>query len=250
MVTMNQIESVTAMFSSPGGSSPMSRTWVSASLGNDANPCTRDAPCLTFAAAFAMTSAGGEINVLDTGDFGPVTITNAVTLRADDVEAGILVSNNSIVVQAGATDPVVIEGLDIEGLGTGLDGVQVLSASQVYVLKCKIHHFTGNGVNMNSNVTGSRVFIEDSIITQNATGVAVQGNGVATSGLIVNTVVNGNTTNALLVNGAGNAAAVIQSFLTASPYGINLINGGSAISIGQTNVVAGAGSFSSTVTYK
>ena len=117
LVTMNSRESVTAMFSSSGGG-PSTQTFVSASLGNDANPCTRQSPCLTFAAAFAQTTAGGEINVLDTGDFGPVTITNSVTLRGYDVEAGILVSNNnSIIVQAGATDRVVLEGLDIEGTG-------------------------------------------------------------------------------------------------------------------------------------
>jgi Pro-kumamolisin, activation domain/Divergent InlB B-repeat domain len=247
-VAMNSATGVSASF---GTSEPVSdRTWVSATTGSDANPCTREAPCLTFAAAFAMTSAGGEINVLDTGDFGPVTITNAVTLRAD-VGAGILVSNNSsIIVQAGATDQVVLEGLDIEGLGSGLDGVKVLSAGSVYVLNCRIHHFTGNGVNMNSNVASSRVFIEDSIITQNATGVAVQGNGVINGGVIVNSLVDSNTTNALLVNGAGNVATATQSFLTASPNGINLMNGGSAISIGQQNVVTGAGAFSSNVAYK
>ena len=250
LVTMNSRESVTAMFSSSGGG-PSTQTFVSASLGNDANPCTRQSPCLTFAAAFAQTTAGGEINVLDTGDFGPVTVTKSVTLRGYDVEAGILVSNNnSIIVQAGATDRVVLEGLDLEGLGTGLDGVKVLAAGQVYVLKCKIHHFTGTGVNMNSNVANSSVFIEDSIITKNVTGVAVQGNGVANSGSIVNTVVDSNTTNALLVSGAGNIANVIQSLFAASPNGINLMNGGSAISIGQANVVTGAGAFSSTVAYK
>jgi hypothetical protein len=75
-------------------------------------------------------------------------------------------------------------------------------------------------------------------------------NGVANGGSIINTVVDGNTTNALLVNGAGNVGAVTQSLLTGSPNGINLVNGGSAISIGQTNVLTGSGTFSSTVVYK
>ena len=226
------------------------RTWVSG-VGDDANPCSRTAPCKTFAGAISNTAPAGEINVLDPGGFGAVTITKSITISSEGFEAGVLVSGtNAIVVSAASTDQVVLAGLDIEGLGTGLDGVKVVSAGTVYVLKCTIHHFTGNGVNMNSNVSGSRLFIKDSIITQNATGVAIQGNGAINGGSIVNTVVDANTTNALLVNGAGNAVGVIQSLFTASPNGINLMNGGLAISIGQQNVVTGAGAFSANAAYK
>ena len=80
LLTMNSIESVTAMFSSSGGGGPSTQTFVSATLGSDSNPCTRMSPCLTFAAALAQTSAGGEIDVVDPGDFGPVTITKAITI--------------------------------------------------------------------------------------------------------------------------------------------------------------------------
>ena len=83
-VTMNSQESVTAMFSSSGGGGgPAAQTFVSATLGNDTNPCTRVSPCLTFAAALAQTTAGGEIDILDPGDFGSVTITKAVTISGD-----------------------------------------------------------------------------------------------------------------------------------------------------------------------
>ena len=80
LLTMNSIESVTAMFSSSGGGGPSSQTFVSATLGSDSNPCTRMSPCLTFAAALAQTNAGGEIDVLDPGDFGPVTITKSISI--------------------------------------------------------------------------------------------------------------------------------------------------------------------------
>src|SRR2546426_161581 len=100
------------------------RTWVSG-VGDDANPCSRTAPCKTFAGAISKTAAAGEINVLDPGGFGAVTITKSITIRSDHIEAGVLVSGtNGIIVNVpAATDRVLLEGLDIEGLGTGLNGV-------------------------------------------------------------------------------------------------------------------------------
>src|SRR5246127_207357 len=101
------------------------RTWVSG-VGDDANPCSRTAPCKTFAGAISKTAAAGEINVLDPGGFGAVTITKSIRIISDHIEAGVLVSGtNGIVISAGATDTVVLEGLDFEGLGTGLDGVRI-----------------------------------------------------------------------------------------------------------------------------
>src|SRR3977135_1949432 len=104
------------------------RTWVSG-VGDDANPCSRTAPCKTFAGAISKTANGGEINVLDPGGFGGVTITKSITRAAGALQAGVLVScTNRIIINALATDNVVLRGLDIEGLGTGLDGIKVLGA--------------------------------------------------------------------------------------------------------------------------
>src|SRR6202140_2404824 len=91
------------------------RTWVSG-VGDDANPCSRTAPCKTFAGAISKTAPAGEINVLHPGGFGSVTITKSITIRSDHIEAGVLVSGtNGVVVSAGASDTIVLEGLDIEG---------------------------------------------------------------------------------------------------------------------------------------
>src|ERR1051326_4731011 len=80
------------------------RTWVSG-VGDDANPCSRTAPCKTFAGAISKTAAAGEISVLDPGGFGAVTITKAITLNGDGTLAGILSAlTNSIVVQAPANE--------------------------------------------------------------------------------------------------------------------------------------------------
>jgi hypothetical protein len=86
------------------------RTWVSG-VGDDANPCSRTAPCKTFAGAISKTAAGGEINCIDPGGFGAVTITKAMTIRCSDVEAGVLVSGtNAITINAGVADRVVLQG--------------------------------------------------------------------------------------------------------------------------------------------
>src|SRR5262245_60054141 len=80
-----------------------SRTWVSG-LGDDAMPCSRSAPCKTFAGAIGRTIAGGEISVLDPGGYGPVTITKSISIFSDSGsgEAGILANGvNGIIVAAG-----------------------------------------------------------------------------------------------------------------------------------------------------
>src|SRR5437764_3952743 len=90
-----------------------SRTWVSG-VGDDANPCSRTAPCKTFAGAISKTAAQGEINCLDPGGFGVVTITKAITIACEGVTAGVLTNAaNGINVAAGANDQVTLRGLDI-----------------------------------------------------------------------------------------------------------------------------------------
>src|ERR687886_1417639 len=91
------------------------RTWVSG-VGDDANPCSRTAPCKTFAGAISKTAAGGEISVLDPGGFGAVTITKAITIDGDGTLAGILAASvNGVIVNAGVNDVVVIRSISING---------------------------------------------------------------------------------------------------------------------------------------
>src|SRR5215469_16668411 len=92
------------------------RTWVSG-VGDDANPCSRTAPCKTFAGAISKTAVGGEIDVLDPGGFGALTITKSISIEANVLVAGVLVSGtNGFVIAAGGNDTVVIRGLTFEGL--------------------------------------------------------------------------------------------------------------------------------------
>src|SRR5438445_4339112 len=92
-------------------SAQATRTWVSG-VGDDANPCSRTAPCKTFAGAISKTAAGGEIDALDPGGFGAVTITKAITIDGGGSLASVLVSGtNGIVVSAGASDVVTIRNI-------------------------------------------------------------------------------------------------------------------------------------------
>src|SRR5450631_4581234 len=81
------------------------RTWVSG-VGDDVNPCSRTAPCKTFAGAISKTAAGGEINCLDPGGFGTVTITKAMTLNCKDVGIGSILAAGvpGITINAGVND--------------------------------------------------------------------------------------------------------------------------------------------------
>src|SRR5437660_11903277 len=93
-------------------SAQATRTWISG-VGDDANPCSRTAPCKTFAGAISKTAPGGEINTLDPGGFGAVTITKSISIYDDGTgEGGVLVSGtNAIVISAAATDLVNLRGL-------------------------------------------------------------------------------------------------------------------------------------------
>jgi hypothetical protein len=152
-------------------SAQATRTWVSG-VGDDANPCSRTAPCKTFAGAISKTATKGEINCLDPGGFGGVTITKAITIKCHYTEGGVLVSGtNAIVVNAPATDKVTLRGLDINGLGTGLNGVRILSARTVHVFDSEIYQFTGAGIDVNPTSAQTSVVVARNHIHD--TGVAL-----------------------------------------------------------------------------
>ena len=251
---------IAAVLPGSPASAQATRTWVSG-VGDDANPCSRTAPCKTFAGAIAKTSPAGEINCPDPGGFGAVTITKALTIKCDHTLGGVLVAGtNGVVVAAGATDRVFLSGLDFEGLGPnntpGLNGVVVRSGLVTYIINCRIRDFTGsggsanaNGIYVGGNTTGTRAVIRDSVITNNGGGVYVQGNGVGNSVDIENTLIDGNSAFAVQVGSSGNVITLISSVLTGSPAGI-INGGGSVTSIGPSNVIGGTGSLTATVNWK
>lgn len=238
------------------------RTWVSG-VGDDANPCSRTAPCKTFAGAISKTAAAGEINCIDPGGYGALTITKSITIKCDEVEAGVLVSaTNGFVIAAADTDRVVISGLDFEGLGPtalSLNGIKVNSAASVVIKNCRINGFgstngtDGNGVFVTSSTANGHVLIQDSLITNNASaGIKLKSTAPQVVS-VLNTTSDGNVTFAAQVDGSGSTGQVLgaaNSTFSNSPTGMSVINGGTAISIGPSNVLGGAGAFSSTVAFK
>src|SRR5437016_2244257 len=153
-----------------------SRTWVSG-VGDDANPCSRTAPCKTFAGAISKTAAGGEIDALDPAGYGAVTITKAITIDGGGGQvASVLVSGtNGIVVQANAqTDVVILRNLRINGIGSGLNGIRFLSGKDLNVENCYIFGFTQNGVDIALNQAfAASAHIINTIIKNNG-GVGVR----------------------------------------------------------------------------
>src|SRR5215510_10451195 len=143
------------------------RTWVSG-VGDDANPCSRTAPCKTFAGAISKTAACGEIDALDPGGFGSVTITKSITIDGSGTFASILASLvNGIVINAAPTDVITIRGLSIDGFCNGINGINILQAKTVNVEDCVIFRFnTGNGITVNET-SDLALNVRNSVIRDN-----------------------------------------------------------------------------------
>jgi hypothetical protein len=163
------------------------RTWVSG-VGDDANPCSRTAPCLTFAGAIAKAAAGGEIDALDSGGFGGLTITKSITIDGGGGVASVMASsgNNGITVSAGATDIVTIRNVQFQGdLGNGsspnsagLNGINFTSGAMLAIDNCKIDGFSNTGI---VAVTSANAILNvtNTIITNTQYGIGLAPSGGA-----------------------------------------------------------------------
>jgi hypothetical protein len=128
-----------------------SRTWVSG-VGDDANPCSRTAPCKTFAGAISKTAACGEIDALDPGGYGAVTITKSITIDGTGTFASILASLvTGITVNAASTDVITIRGISINGFCNGLRAMNILQAKTVNIEDCVMFRFAGPGILVNES---------------------------------------------------------------------------------------------------
>ncbi len=160
------------------------RTWVSG-VGDDANPCSRTAPCKTFAGAISKTATGGEINVLDPGGYGAVTITKSITITAPEGYGGILNAGTNGVNINAPNIVVRMTGIVIDGAGTGLIGVNFIQGSSLHMHNCIIRNNNAGsalGIKFAPSAGTSDLILTNTIVSNNGTGVTGGGVHLAPTG--------------------------------------------------------------------
>ena len=197
------------------------RTWVSG-VGDDANPCSRTAPCKTFAGAISKTANNGEINCLDPGGFGAVTITKSITIDCTGTLGSILNSGtNGVNVNDSATATpgtieVLLRGITIDGGGSlaGLNGIRMTSGRSLVLQDVFIQNQNGsNGISIETpNV--SEFYAENVTVTDSAFGILLQPNGATASlfAVLRNVRVQNNSNTGLLVSPKATAVIDRSSF--------------------------------------
>jgi hypothetical protein len=230
------------------------RTWVSG-VGDDVNPCSRTAPCKTFAGAISKTAINGEINCLDSAGYGTITITKSITLRCKGVIGSILAAGTTGIIVNSATARVLIDGLDVMGANTGTTGIRIIAAEKVWIKDVTISQFLNNGINVES--TSAHVFVDNSFILNNGQAAGTFGGvnveGTSNIANIRNTQIlfNGTGGTAFAVN-ANSASAIMSlqtSVLNDSPNAISRVGGAQVVCVGPSNLISGAGSCTSTVPF-
>ena len=193
-------------------SAQATRTWISG-VGDDVNPCSRTAPCKTWAGAISKTAAGGEINALDPGGYGALTITKAITIDGGGTFASALgAGTNGFVISAAATDKVILRNLAVNGASTGINGVRILKARSVRLENVTIFGFSQRGIDIQPSGDAVSVSVVNSSITNNAgVGVVAQGSGTGLVSLhITGSTIAGNLSHGIWIASA-NKASVFNS---------------------------------------
>ncbi|HEV7904573.1 MAG TPA: right-handed parallel beta-helix repeat-containing protein, partial [Pyrinomonadaceae bacterium] len=191
------------------------RTWVSG-VGDDVNPCSRTAPCKTYAGAISKTAKDGEISTLDPGGFGTLTITKSITVNGGGAGQGYGSVLSALAPQGfliNITDvndirkTVRLNWLDINGASTGTDGVRFIAGSALHIENTNIDGLVGDGVDFNlSTATNAELYMKN-VSIRNCVG----------NGVIIQAS-----------NASGHVDAVLDSVMTN--------NGGDGIEVGARAV--------------
>ena len=259
------------------------RTWVSG-VGNDANPCSRTAPCKTFAGAISKTADKGEINAIDAGGFGAVTAGKSITIDGGGTMSSILnggvFPTNGVVVSDGGTNTIVVtlRNLSINGLGNGINGIKFVSGKTLNVENCQIFGngaaspdgagirvaLTASGSNLNvknTSIFGNRVGITATtsamggFFTMNVNGCHIENNtadGIFLDARASATIRNTNLAfnagaGVSLNNNAANSATVTDSELNHNGTGL-FIGTGTTARVGRSTITQNAANFSNSGT--
>jgi hypothetical protein len=219
----------------------LSRTFVSAASGNDANNCDRPTPCRTFQGAHDKTNDQGEITVLDPGGYGGVTITKSISIVNDSVgEASTLVSGGAtgITVSGGPGTYVNLRGITVQGIGFGGGtGLVFTGGFSLTITNGVFRNLTGHGVVFGPTVAGpANLSVSDTIVADNGNiGIFVvphanvtarvvidavkllnnSNDGLAVDGQIATGTINASVTNSVSANNGGTGFSVFSSANTA-----------------------------------
>jgi hypothetical protein len=195
-----------------------SRTFVSG-VGADTGSCPLAAPCRTFAYALTQTAPSGEISVLSSAGYGPVTISQAVSIINTSNFAGITVaSGNGITINALANDSVTLRGLTVDGSGTGSNGIVFNTGGKLTIDQCNLMNFAGSGM------TGNGILIQPTSGNHNIaiTNTTASNNqyagvyyfppsGTATTGIVIDHVRANNTNFGIIINNDSSSGAASAS---------------------------------------
>ncbi|HEX8738279.1 MAG TPA: right-handed parallel beta-helix repeat-containing protein [Pyrinomonadaceae bacterium] len=205
-------------------SAQATRTWVSGT-GDDANPCSRTAPCKTFAGTISKTATNGEISTLDPGGFGQVTITKSITIDGGTSGNGAITAGGQtgIIINAGDTGIVILRHLLINGVGTGINGIRILSAKAVYIEDCHIYGFqgssatTGRGISDERTTANGTLFILNTAVERNEqTNIFISPSATGVVAVLDNVkLLDSNANSGLSVRG-GSTASIKNSIISAN----------------------------------
>jgi hypothetical protein len=253
---------------SPAAHAQATRTWVSG-VGDDVNPCSRTAPCKTFAGAISKTATAGEINCIDPGGFGTLTITKSININCSGTLGSVIASGvvGFTVNDSGSGTPgtavVYLEGLDIDGAGTstGSAGIRFISGASLHVKNLTIRDFTsalGHGISF-ENTNTARLFVENTTISNTGAGAAGAaivvnpGSGAAATAVISNSHLHrGNF--GVVADSSGGAAGInivvrdtvanvfANTAFLATGNNIGMLVNGSAATASGTGLAANGGS--------
>ena len=219
------------------------RTWVSGT-GSDANPCSRTAPCQTFAGAFSKTATNGEISALDPGGFGTINITKSITINGDGTLASILnAGTTGIIVNITTnltTDKLVVRNISINGAGTGTDGVRILDGAEVILDNVKISGFTDAGVDV-VQTQASNVFLRDVRISKVAVGVRTQSTLGNVNGTFENVSIYGMTSHG--IESINNTNIVLRNVSTNRSGGSGVRSSGATVNLAIENSSSSGNNF-------
>jgi Right handed beta helix region len=203
------------------------RTFVSPT-GSDSAACSLTAPCRTFAAAYSLTTAGGEIAVLGTAGYGTLTISKAISIvNGGGFEAAIAVPSSGIgiTINAGPSDAVSLRGLTIDGAGVGQTGIQFNTGASLTVENCVVRHLR-YGIDFSPNAS-SKLSVSNSVLADSYDGIIAEPSGSSAVTIVLNRVeANNNSNNGIEVDGFQSTgtvtATVSDSIATGGNVGISV----------------------------